>query len=66
MNLTNPSVYPKPLQWQSVPLVFQVFNDKTVAALKGLKGTIDYSERTVTFIELITNWFNPFLPNVPF
>ena len=55
--LTNTSVYPKPLQRQSVPLVCQVFNDKTVAAFKVLKGTVDYSEGTVIFIELITNWF---------
>ena len=57
MKLTNTSVYPKPLQRQSVPLVCQVFNDKTVAAFKALKGTVDYSEGTVIFIELITNWF---------
>ena len=41
--LTNTSVYLKPLQRQSVPLVFPVFNDKTVATFKVLKGTIDYS-----------------------
>ena len=37
--------------------MFRVFNDKTVAAFKVLKGTIDFSERTVIFIRLITNWF---------
>ena len=55
--LTNTSVHPKPLQRQSVPLVCQVFNDKTVAAFKSLKTTINCSEGTVIFIELITNWF---------
>ena len=37
--------------------MFRVFNDKTVAAFKVLKGTIDFSERTVIFIRLITDWF---------
>ena len=37
--------------------MFRVFNDKTVAAFKVLKGTIDFNERTVIFIRLITNWF---------
>lgn len=31
--LTYISIFPKPLQTQSSPLVYQVFNDKTVAAL---------------------------------
>lgn len=31
--LTYTSIFPKPLQTQSSPLVYQVFNDKTVAAL---------------------------------
>ena len=33
--------------------MFQVFHDKTAAALKVLKGTVDYSEGTIVFIELI-------------
>ncbi|KAI6650787.1 hypothetical protein LOD99_7838 [Oopsacas minuta] len=35
--LTYTSVFPKPLQRQSVPLVCQVFHEKTVVALKALK-----------------------------
>ena len=42
--LTNTSVHTKPLQRQRVPLVSQVFNDKTVAAFKALKGSIKYNE----------------------
>ena len=37
--------------------MFQVFNDKTVTSFKALKGTTDYGEGTVIFIELIINWF---------
>lgn len=33
--------------------MFQVFNDKTAAALKVLKGTVDYGAGTIVFIELI-------------
>ena len=55
--LTHTSVYPKPLQRQSVPLVSQVFNDKTVAALKSLKSKLKISEGTFVFIEMISNWF---------
>ena len=33
--------------------MFQVFHDKTAAALKVLKGTVDYSEGAIVFIELI-------------
>ena len=55
--LTHTSVYPKPLQRQSVPLVCQVFNEKTVAALKALKSKLKISEGTIVFVEMITNWF---------
>ena len=55
--LTHTSVYPKPLQRQSVPLVCQVFNDKTVAALKSLKSKLKINEGTIVFIEMVTNWF---------
>ena len=55
--LTNTSVHTKPLQRQSVPLVSQVFNDKTVAASKALKGSVKYNEGTVIFIQLVTDWF---------
>ena len=36
--LTHTSMFPKPLQRQSVPLVCQVFNEKTSAALQSLKN----------------------------
>ena len=55
--LTHTSVFPKPLQRQSVPLVCQVFHEKTIAAFRALKSTIDYQEGTIKFITLITNWF---------
>ena len=57
--LTQISVSPKPLQRQSVPLVSKVFNDKTVAAFKSLKGnkSFAFSEGTHLFVSLITNWF---------
>ena len=55
--LTHSSVYPKPLQRQSVPLVCKVFHEKTIAAFKALKKTVNYQEGTVIYITLITNWF---------
>ena len=55
--LTHTSVFPKPLQRQSVPLVCQVFHEKTIAAFRALKSTIDYQEGIIKFITLITNWF---------
>ena len=55
--LTHTSVFPKPLQRQSVPLVCQVFNDKTVAALTTLKMRLNINEGTIEFINLVTNWF---------
>ena len=55
--LTHTSVYPKPLQHQSVPLVCQVFNEKTVAALKTMEFKLKISMGTIVFVELITNWF---------
>ena len=56
--LPHTSVYPKPLQRLSVPLVSQVFNEKTVAALKSLKSKLKISDGTIVFVEMITNWFN--------
>jgi len=55
--LTYSSVYPKPLQRQSVQLVYQVFNEKTVAALKACQKELDISDGTITFISLISQWF---------
>ena len=54
--LTYTSVNPKPLQRQSVPLVYQVFNEKTVAAMKALKDKLKIQEGTILFIEIISNW----------
>ena len=55
--LTHTSVFPKPLQRQSVPLVTQVFNDKTIAAFKALKNKVPHNEGTVIFIQMIVDWF---------
>ena len=45
--LSQTAINPKPLQRQSVPLVFQVFNDKTIAAFKTLKNLVPHNEGTV-------------------
>ena len=55
--LTHTSVFPKPLQRQSVPLVCQVFNDKTVAALKALQTSLGINDGTIVFVRIISNWF---------
>ena len=55
--LTYTSVNPEPLQCQSVPLVYQVFNEKTVAAMKALKDKLKIQKGTILFIEIISNWF---------
>ena len=54
--LTHTSVFEKPLQRQSVPLVCQVFHEKTIAGFKALKNTINPQEGTISFITLVTNW----------
>ena len=41
--LTHTAVYTKPLQCQSVPLVRQVFNEKTIAALSTLQAKLNIS-----------------------
>jgi hypothetical protein len=56
--LTYSSVYPKPLQRQSVPFVCQVFHEKTVAALSTLKDKLCISEGTIILIKLIVDWFH--------
>ena len=56
--LTHSSVYPKPFQRQSVPLVCQVFHEKTVAALATLKDKLCISEGTIILIKLIVGWFH--------
>ena len=55
--LTFTSVYPKPLQRQSVPLVCKVFNEKTVAGLRACQSQLNVQEGTIKFTELITQWF---------
>ena len=55
--LTHTAVYPKPLQRQSVPLVCQVFNDKTVAALKTFKDSLGISEGTLILTQTMSEWF---------
>lgn len=55
--LTHTAVFPKPLQRQSVPLVCQVFNDKTVAALKTFKDSLGISEGTIILIQTMSDWF---------
>ena len=56
--LTHTSVFPKPLQRQSVPLVCQVFNDKTVAAMVSLQKKLLINDGTIEFIRMVTNWFH--------
>lgn len=56
--LTFSSVYPKPLQRQSVPFVVQVFHEKTVAALSTFKDELFISEGTIIFLKLIVNWYH--------
>ena len=55
--ITYKTVYPKPLQRQSVSAVCQAFHKKTVAALPTLKKLLDICEETVIFVKLITDWF---------
>ena len=56
--LTHTAVFPKPLQRQSVPLVCQVFNDKTEAALSALKTKLNIRDGTIVFVSIIKDWFN--------
>ncbi|KAI6651857.1 hypothetical protein LOD99_4736 [Oopsacas minuta] len=55
--LTHTAVYLRPLQRQSVPLVCQVFNDKTVAALKTFKGSLGIGEGTIILTQTMRKWF---------
>ena len=55
--LSKVAVFPKPLERQNVSFVCQIFNEKTVAALKALRSEMNFQEGTIIFIELITNWF---------
>ena len=56
--LTHTAVFPKLLQRQSVPLVCQVFNEKTVAVMVTSQTKLKINDGTIEFIRLITNWFN--------
>ena len=47
--LSYSSEYPKPLQRQSVPLVFQVLNEKTVVALKACQKELNIGKRNYYF-----------------
>ena len=55
--LTHTSMCPKPLQRQSVPLLCQVFNEKTSAALGSLKNVVSPQEWTIIFVKVISEWF---------
>ena len=55
--LTHTSVYPKPLQRQSVPLVYQVFNEKTYAALLALTTKLKPQQGTAIFLKMISDCF---------
>ena len=55
--LTRTSIYPKPLQRQSVSLVHQVFNEKTRASLKEPSAKINISLGTLLFVQIISDWF---------
>lgn len=55
--LTHTAVFPKVLQRQSVPLVCNVFDDKTVAAFEAVKDKLEFQPGTVKFVTLITTWF---------
>ena len=50
--LTEVSVSPKPIERQKVSFVLQVFNEKTISALKNHSG-IKGAEGTITFLEII-------------
>ena len=55
--LTVLSVFSKLLQHQNIQLVSQVFNDKTVTAMRTLQTKLNISEGTIKWIDLITQWF---------
>ena len=55
--LTHTAVFPKLLQRQSVPLVCQVFNDKTAAALNTFKDSLGISEGTIILTQTMSEWF---------
>ena len=55
--LSYSSVFTKPLQRQNINLVCQVFNEKTVAAMRTLQPKLTINDGTIKWIELISQWF---------
>ena len=51
------SVYPKLPQQQSMSLVNQGFDEKTIAALHVLEIKVEFNEGTVVFIQVAVKWF---------
>ena len=54
--LSEVSVSPKPIERQKVSFVLQVFNEKTISALKNHSG-IKGAEGTITFLEIILQFW---------
>ena len=57
--LTKVSVYPKPIERQSVPTCLRVFCEKTYTAIindSGMKN-VDGCEHTAAFIRIVVNWW---------
>ena len=55
--MTHTSLFPKPLQRQSVPLVCKVFNEKTVYALKTCQEKLSIADAKVSFVDITADWF---------
>ena len=55
--LTYSSVHPKPLQRQSAHLVWQVFHEKTYAALEAFWPNLHFSRGTMIFINIRCKWY---------
>ena len=55
--LSYSSVFTKPLQRQNINLVCQVFNEKTVAAMRTLQPKLAINDGTIKWIELISQSF---------
>ena len=51
--LTHTVVYTKPLQRQSIPLVHQVFNEKTITALSTLQAKLNISSGTIAALSTL-------------
>ena len=55
--LTEVSVTPKPIERQRVSTVLEVFNEKTIAALKAHTGMDEDSHGTIEFLEMILDFW---------